>query len=217
MEHQALAQAAPLPADVAAMAATLMQVRQTILPKRLGSPGPDAQQLECIVGAAAHAPDHGQLLPWRFVLVPQAQRTRLADVFADALRERDAAALPEQIEQAREKAFRSPVLLLAVVDGLRGDPEVDLYERLISSRMRRAEHAADGHGAGFWFCADERQGAQIHRIAPTVSACRTASMPCVLSAWAPCFHAKARGCDPARPTICRPWAIRRPRGRPLDF
>ncbi|MEZ5719473.1 MAG: nitroreductase [Burkholderiaceae bacterium] len=133
MEHQALAQAAPLPADFAAMAATLMQARQTILPKRLGSPGPDAQQLECIVGAAAHAPDHGQLLPWRFVLVPQAQRTQLADVFADALRERDAAALPEQIEQAREKAFRSPVLLLAVVDSLRGDPEVDLSERLISA------------------------------------------------------------------------------------
>jgi len=133
MEHQALAQAAPLPADFAAMAATLMQARQTILPKRLGSPGPDAQQLECIVGAAAHAPDHGQLLPWRFVLVPQVQRTRLADVFADALRERDAAALPEQLEQAREKAFRSPVLLLAVVDGRRGDPEVDLHERLISA------------------------------------------------------------------------------------
>ncbi len=133
MGHEVLTQAAPLPADFAAMAATLMQARQTILPKRLGAPGPDARQLDCIVGAAAHAPDHGQLLPWRFVLVPQAQRSHLADVFAAALRERDAAALPEQVEQAREKAFRSPVLLLAVVDGLRGDPEVDLYERLLST------------------------------------------------------------------------------------
>ena len=133
MGHEVLTQAAPLPADFAAMAATLMQARQTILPKRLGAPGPDARQLECIVGAAAHAPDHGQLLPWRFVLVPQAQRTFLSDVFADALQERDAMALPEQLEQAREKAFRSPVLLLAVVDGQRGDPEVDLYERLIST------------------------------------------------------------------------------------
>ena len=97
---------APLPSggDFAAMAAQLMQARQTILPKRLGAPGPDAQQLQAIVAAAAHAPDHGQILPWRFVRVPQAQRARLAEVFAAALRERDAAALPEQVEQGREEA-----------------------------------------------------------------------------------------------------------------
>lgn len=126
---------APLPSgsDFAAMAALLMQARQTILPKRLGAPGPDAQQLQAIVAAAAHAPDHGQLLPWRFVRVPQAQRARLAEVFAAALRERDAAALPEQVEQAREKAYRSPELLLLVVDGQRGDPGVDLNERILSA------------------------------------------------------------------------------------
>jgi len=70
---------------------------------------------------------------WRFVLVPQAQRPRLADAFAAALLERDATALPEQLEQAREKAHRSPVLLLAVVDGRRGDPAVGLHERILSA------------------------------------------------------------------------------------
>ncbi len=119
--------------EAATLAAQLMQARQTILPKRLGAPGPDAQQLQAIVAAAAHAPDHGQILPWRFVQVPQAQRVRLADVFAAALRERDAAALPEQVEQAREKAYRSPVLLLLVVDGQRGDATVDLNERILSA------------------------------------------------------------------------------------
>lgn len=123
----------PSGSDLAALAAQLMQARQTILPKRLGAPGPDAQQLQAIVAAAAHAPDHGQILPWRFVQVPQAQRARLADVFAAALRERDAAALPEQLEQAREKAYRSPVLLLLVVDGQRGDAAVDLNERILSA------------------------------------------------------------------------------------
>ena len=41
-----------------------MQARQTILPKRLVEPGPDAGQLKCILKAAASAPDHRQLLPW---------------------------------------------------------------------------------------------------------------------------------------------------------
>lgn len=124
---------APLADDVAAMAAALIQSRQTILPKRLGAPGPSAAQLLQILGAAAHAPDHGQLLPWRFVLVPEATRQPLADVFAQALQERDPAATPGQMEQAREKAYRSPVLMLAVVDALRGDAEIDLAERTVSA------------------------------------------------------------------------------------
>jgi nitroreductase len=119
--------------DLAELTATLIQSRQTILPKRLTEPGPDAQQLAQILGAAAAAPDHGQVLPWRFVRVPQDVRPLLAEAFAVALKERDADALPGQVEQAREKAFRSPCLLLLVVDAERGDPEVDLAERLLSA------------------------------------------------------------------------------------
>ena len=111
----------------------LLQARQTILPKRLGAPGPDAAQLQAMLAAAAHAPDHGCLLPWRFVLVPQAARAALAEVFAQALRERDAAATPEQQAQAREKAYRAPVLLLLVVDELGGDPEIMPSERIVSA------------------------------------------------------------------------------------
>lgn len=94
--------------DTAGLAAALIQSRQTILPKRLGAPGPNVAELAAILQAAAHAPDHGQLTPWRFVLVPDTSRTLLADVFAEALLERDPDAAPEQVEQAREKAYRSP-------------------------------------------------------------------------------------------------------------
>lgn len=119
--------------DPAVMAAALMQSRQTILPKRLNAPGPDAAQLALILNAAASAPDHGQLLPWRFVDVPQAARTRLADVFGAALLERDASATPAQVAQAREKAHRSPQLWLVIVDGQCGDPNIDLFERIVSA------------------------------------------------------------------------------------
>lgn len=131
MHHSPLL--SPISADVATMAAALIQARQTILPKRLTDPGPSAAALDAIVGAAAHAPDHGQLLPWRLVRVPCAQRSPLAEVFAASLLERDNAATPEQVAQARDKAFRSPVLLLLVVDGQCGDPEIDLHERLLSA------------------------------------------------------------------------------------
>ena len=128
--------APPAAADegaLVAMATALIQSRQTILPKRLGAPGPGAAELATILNAAAHAPDHGQLLPWRFVLVPEPARAPLAEVFAQALLERDPCATPEQCGQAREKAYRAPVLMLVVVDGERGDPDIDLAERLVSA------------------------------------------------------------------------------------
>lgn len=118
--------------ELASLVATLMQTRQTILPRRLGGQGPDAQQLQMILAAAASAPDHGRLLPWRFVLVPQAARQRLAEVFGAALLERDAAATPEQVEQAHEKAHRAPLLLLVIVNGGHGEAGIDLAERIVS-------------------------------------------------------------------------------------
>lgn len=119
--------------DWAGLASELIHARQTVLPKRLQAPGPDAEQTRTILAAAAAAPDHRQLLPWRFILVPHDQRTRLADAFAQALLERDPNVVSEELSKAREKAFRAPLLMLAVVDGVRGDPEVDLNERILSA------------------------------------------------------------------------------------
>ena len=110
-----------------------MRSRQTLLPKRLYAPGPDAEQTQVLLEAAASAPDHGQLLPWRFVVVPEPARARLGTVFADALLQRDASASPVQVAQAHEKAQRAPFLMLLIVDGACGDPAIDLYERIVSA------------------------------------------------------------------------------------
>jgi nitroreductase len=112
---------------------TLLHSRRTTLPKRLCGPGPDAAQQAQILRAAAAAPDHGQLLPWRFIEVPEAQRPALAAAFVQALHERDPLATAEQRQQAGDKAHRSPWLLLAVCAVRGGDPEVPAQERLLSA------------------------------------------------------------------------------------
>ena len=114
-------------------AEALIHGRRTVLPKRLAEPGPDAQQLQRILGAAAAAPDHHDLVPWRFVLVPDAARPALAEAFAASLRERDATASAEQLGDARAKAFRSPLLMLAIVRTAGGDAEISAAERLVST------------------------------------------------------------------------------------
>jgi nitroreductase len=120
------------PDEAALFAEGLIHGRRTVLPKRLEAPGPSAEDLKRILQAAAAAPDHDQVLPWRFVLVPAAARERLAGVFEQALVERDRAASEAQRQQARDKAYRSPVLLLAIAR-LAVDPEaVPDAERLLS-------------------------------------------------------------------------------------
>lgn len=119
--------------DLADTVSALMCSRRTILPKRLAAPGPDTAQLQQILTAAASAPDHGQVRPWRFVLVPDDARAALAQAFGDALLERDPQATAEQVLQAQEKAHRSPCLMLVVVRTDCGDPDIDLPERLIST------------------------------------------------------------------------------------
>jgi nitroreductase len=117
----------------AEFALALMTARRTVLPKRLVAPGPDDAQLRMILSAAAAAPDYRQILPWRFVLVEDGSRARLADVFAQSLVERDKRASDEQLERARAKAFRSPCLMLVVCRTGGPPEEVSASERLVSA------------------------------------------------------------------------------------
>jgi nitroreductase len=125
MDHQPIAQAK--------VVGDIIQARHTVRPKHLERPAPDASQLQRILSAAGAAPDHGQVLPWRFVTVPETQRGKLAHAFAQSLIERDRSATKEQVTRAQEKAYRSPLLMLVVVDVERGNIEIDLFERSLSA------------------------------------------------------------------------------------
>ncbi|GAB1385568.1 nitroreductase family protein [Melaminivora sp.] len=127
------AAAATSATELADTLAALLQARRTVLPKRLGLPGPQAAELQAILAAAGQAPDHGQLLPWRFILVPQPLRPALGQAFVQALLERDPQAQPQEQQRAREKAARAPLLLLLVLDSGCGDANIPAAERILSA------------------------------------------------------------------------------------
>lgn len=119
--------------DPAHWAATLIASRQTVLPKRLSEPGPDAAARALILQAAAAAPDHDRLRPWRWIEVPRTHRDALGQAFEDALRERDPGASADACAQAREKAHRAPWLLLTVVRRATEGESIPDTERLVST------------------------------------------------------------------------------------
>ncbi len=119
-------------ADLTRWARQLILGRQNFTPRRLLEPGPSADQLDSLLEAAAAAPDHGELTPWRFILIPQQRRQRLGEIFRDALLERDNNATAQQQLDAQEKAMRGPCLLLAIVDLGPRDKAIPDIERMIS-------------------------------------------------------------------------------------
>jgi nitroreductase len=147
--------------DLPEFASGLIHSRQHVAPRRLVDPGPSLAQLQTILAAAAAAPDHGQLLPWRFVVVPAEKRQVLAEVFGLALVDRDSRATTEQIENAREKAHRSPFLMLAIARLAGSNPEMEAArlqageldvkdaERLVSLGCAIQNVLLSAHAMGF--------------------------------------------------------------------
>nr|WP_229416346.1 nitroreductase [Massilia sp. PDC64] len=108
-----------------------LAARRHVALRRLEAPGPDDAALARMMEAAAQAPDHGCLLPWRFVLVPSARRDDLGAVFEEALVTRDPTADDEARASARAKAFHAPCLLVAILVDAPGTA-IPVEEKLVS-------------------------------------------------------------------------------------
>lgn len=146
------------------VAQALIGSRQNVSPKRLVEPGPSPQQFEALMSLAAAAPDHGLLMPWRFIVVPRSQRHRLAEVFALALIDRDPGATLEQIESAREKAHRAPLLMVAVACLGPREPDIPRLERMISMGAAVQNLLLGAHAMGFGAGLTSGQAMRSKRI-----------------------------------------------------
>lgn len=76
------------------------------------TPGPDNDQFSLIIKAAAAAPDHGRIRPWRFVAI--GNRDALAAIFLDAARELDPDISEDLLQREAERAHNAPCLLAVI-------------------------------------------------------------------------------------------------------
>jgi nitroreductase len=78
--------------------------RRSCPAKTLGLPVPDRADLVPLLTAAARTPDHGKLVPWRFIVLGRAALARLSAAVAtcDAAADMDAAAITKAQRQFDE-------------------------------------------------------------------------------------------------------------------
>lgn len=95
--------------------------------KHLAEPGPSGEQLRQMARAALRAPDHGELVPFRFRVVQGHEREVLGDLFAA-----HAAAIgktPATADLERERAVRAPVTVAVIARIDPGHPQVPVHEQ----------------------------------------------------------------------------------------
>src|SRR5262245_49098642 len=95
-------------------ALALLQTRRSLKPIELASPGPSAAEIDTLITVAARVPDHGKLVPWRFIVFEGEARRGAGEAIVAAFQQRLPDAKPEQIEFERARLARAP-LVIAVV------------------------------------------------------------------------------------------------------
>lgn len=106
--------------------------RRRSTPSRLlGEPGPDEAQFHAILTAAVRVPDHGKLVPWRFLRIRGETRAQLGELLARRSRERDPQAPEAAVEKDRRRFAFAP-LIVAVIARLTSGHKVPEIEQLLS-------------------------------------------------------------------------------------
>ena len=116
--------------DISRCLETLIQRRSTPV-LALRQPAPDRTQLQRIVAAATRVPDHGHLVPWRILEIPQAHRASFAKAVQARHREADAGIGEAAIEKDGQRFGGSPMLLV-VIARIDAGHKVPVQEQILS-------------------------------------------------------------------------------------
>src|SRR5258705_5075552 len=126
----------------------LLKTRRSIKPVELQGPGPTAAEIETLLTVASRVPDHGKLVPWRFIIFEGEARLAAGEAIVAAFRNKYPGAKPEHIEAERRRLARAP-LVISVVS--RAGPHVKIpeWEQVLSAGAAALERAVGALALGY--------------------------------------------------------------------
>ncbi len=138
--------------------------RRSVSPRFLVTPTPTSDELGLILRAAAAAPDHKNLKPYRFILIPPERRADLAAAFREAKAERDPGAPEAEIERAGEKAYRGAMLLAVVLRIVRDHPRVSVSDQMLAAGAAIENMLLAASALGYAGCLRSGHSATSRRV-----------------------------------------------------
>jgi nitroreductase len=126
-----------------------IMTRVTVPPVKMREPGPDDAALGRMLAAAAAAPDHGKLRPWRFLVIRGAGRERLGELFVRGLLAERPATSAAEIEKQRTAPLRAPLLIAAIACIDPEHPKIPAWEQQASAACAVHNLLLAAHALGF--------------------------------------------------------------------
>ena len=127
---------------------SLLQTRRSGKPRELVGPGPSETELEQMLTIAARTPDHGNLAPWRFVVVGREQRDAFEAVLQQALREEEPGAPSAKVE--KEHAFSHyQGALIVLISAPVQDHKVPVWDQELSCGSAAMNLLLAAHAFGY--------------------------------------------------------------------
>lgn len=108
---------------------TLLTTRRS--EKKLIEPAPNKSQLEKMFQAALHAPDHGKLRPYRFVVIEKHKLPNLVDLLKQAVVELDLG--EERIKKAESFANKAPMIIAVIAKTDHSVKKVPGWEQMLTA------------------------------------------------------------------------------------
>ena len=133
-------------------ALALLETRRSGRPREMVGPGPSEAELMRMLSIAARTPDHGGLVPYRFVVVGSDQRDALEALYTAALRTTEPGAPDAKVTKAVANAHAAPALVVLVSSPVAGH-KIPLFEQELTCGAAGMNllHAATAMGfVGGW-------------------------------------------------------------------
>jgi nitroreductase len=140
----------------------LLLTRRSVPPRLLATPAPTPAEIRTLITIASRVPDHGRVVPWRFVVIGPGGGARLGSMIADTFSTDHPDASPEALEIERCRLLRAP-LVIAVISSTREHPKAPEWEQILSAGAAAMSLViaanAMGYGANWhteWYAYDRR-------------------------------------------------------------
>jgi nitroreductase len=140
----------------------LLLSRRSVAPHLLLGPPPSASEIGTMLAAAARVPDHGKLVPWRFIIFEGEARIRAGRLIAAAFRADVPDAPADRVPIEEGRLARAP-LVVAVVSRAAPHVKIPEWEQQLSAGAVCMNLVVAANALGFatswlteWFAFDRR-------------------------------------------------------------
>lgn len=110
----------------------LAALHQRVSQSKLVGPAPEAKQLDDLFRAAGRAADHGNLQPWRFLIIEGQGLVKLGELFARIAAEKKADITQPELDRFKSMTLRAPMIIV-VIAKCRQHAKIPQVEQLISA------------------------------------------------------------------------------------